>query len=114
MAAAPVQAALRIQVKKQRQVGAQAARGKARDIGQGFQVETAPVTLVGQRAIGKPVAEHNLALRQSRADHFGDVLRPRRRIEQDFGHRRHRRIGHVVQAGANLIADVGAARLARA
>ncbi len=109
----PRQAELGRQVQQDRQRGRHRAGGEGLHRAQLLERQPAPVALVRIGRADVPIAQHHLAARQGRRDHFPHMLRPRREEDQRLGPRQHSRGGRLEQNRAQLLADGGPARLAR-
>ena len=78
-----------------------------------FAAQLAAAALIRLRRIGKTIAEHDLTLGKPRLNDLGDVLRPRREHQSQFGERCERGSFCVEQKLANLFAGRRAARFPR-
>ena len=105
----------RVQGKPQGHVGLQqVAAGLALNpllqLRQHGQVKTTPMALVGKGRIGKAVAQHHMALGESRQDDFLDVAAPSGKHQQGLGEWVHGVVQHQL---AQFFGQGGAARFAR-
>src|SRR5262245_36681999 len=82
--AVPLEPSGRVQIEEQGQVRHDAA-GRARvELADQVQIDAAAVALVGHRRVDVPIAEHDPASVEPRAELLGDVLLARRHEEEDF------------------------------
>src|SRR5579872_5914970 len=63
-----------IRVHQDGEVGQQTSTQDSMQGQHNFTAQLASAALIGLSGIGKPIAQHNLALAKSRLDHFGNVL----------------------------------------
>ena len=108
-----LEAEVRRQVEKERQVGRHAAARERVEALDGVERQPAAVALVGDRGVGETIGDDHRAAGERRLDQAADVLGAVREVEQQLGLCRRPRRVVLEQHAAQRPAELGAARLAR-
>jgi hypothetical protein len=104
-------AGVQVDVDQHGDVGLQTLAGNSVKFEDCVRREAPAAALIDHRGVRKAITQHNGARLQSGADHLFHVLRSTRKVEQQFGARVDLRVYGVEKDPANLLTDVGAARL---